>query len=49
MGRQRNIPQMKEQEKSPGKELDNQPDTDFKIMLKEFSENFNSMKKNVET
>ena len=49
MGRQRNMPQMKEKENSPEKELQvseasNLPDTEFKTivirMIKELTENF---------
>ena len=58
MGRQRNNPQMKEKEDSPEKELNeteasNVSDIEFKVMvirmLKELSENYISMKKNIET
>ena len=58
MVRQRNMLQMKGQEKSPEKELNemeasNLSDIEFKVMiirmLKELSENYNSMKKDIET
>ena len=58
MGRQRNMLQMKEQEKSLEKKLNemeasNFPDTEFKKVvirvLKELSENFNNIKKDIET
>ena len=59
MGKQRTMPQIKEQEKSPEKELNEMeesklPDTEFKTMvirmLKELSENFNQVKnKSIET
>ena len=54
MRRQRNMAQMKEQNKSPEKELNkmeasNVPDAEFKTlvirMLKELSENLNSIKR----
>ena len=50
------MPQIKEQEKSPEEELNkikaiNLPDTEFKTMrmLKQLSENFNSINKDIET
>ena len=51
MWRQRNTPQMKEQEKSPQKELNdikasNLSDTEFKVMVIRM---FNGMKKDIET
>ena len=51
MGRQRNRPQMKEQEESPEKELNemevsNLSDTEFKVMVIRI---LNSMKKDIET
>ena len=58
MGRQRNMLQMKEQEKSLEKKLNemeasNFPDTELKKVvirvLKELSENFNNIKKDIET
>ncbi|KAF6104159.1 hypothetical protein HJG60_011177 [Phyllostomus discolor] len=58
MERQRNMPQIKKQEKSPEKELNEMkasalPDIEFKTVvikvLKELSENFNSLKKDIET
>ena len=58
MKRQRNSLQIKEQEKSPEKELNkmeanNLPDTEFKTMvirmLKKLSEDFNSIKMDIET
>ena len=58
MGIQRNMPQMKGQEKSQEEELTEMeatklPDTEFKTMvirmLKELSENFNCIKENMET
>ena len=58
MQRQRNMSQMKEQEKYPERELNKMetrklPDTEFKTMvirmLKELNENFNSMKIDLET
>ena len=54
MRRQRNMTQMKEEEKSPEKELNkmetgNRPDVEFKTlvirMLKELSEDLNSIKR----
>ena len=56
--RQRNMPQMEEQNKTPEKELNkmeisNLREAEFKTllirMLKELSENFNSIKKDMET
>nr|KAF6369227.1 hypothetical protein mMyoMyo1_010608 [Myotis myotis] len=58
MWRQINRPQMREQEKSPEKELNEMkanklPDTEFKAMvirmIQEHSENFNIMKKDTKT
>ena len=58
MQRQRTRSQIKEQKESPKKELNKMeasklPDIEFKTkvmrMLKELSENFNSMKKDIET
>ena len=58
MRRQRNISQMKEQDKSPEKELNkmetsNLLDAEFKTlvirMLNELSENFNGIKKDMKT
>ena len=58
MWKQINMPQIKEQKKSPEKELNeeeasNLSDIQFKKMvirmLKELSENYNSMKKDIET
>ena len=58
MGRQRNVSHMKEEERYPQDEISeietsNLLDTEFRKMViripKELNENYNSMKKNIET